>query len=100
MIAVSGTVGIGADGKYPPGLGDQTRRALAIIRAAVEALGGKMEQIIRTRIYVTDISQWQQVAEVHGEIFGQIRPATAIVEVAKLIDAEALIEIEADAVIA
>jgi enamine deaminase RidA (YjgF/YER057c/UK114 family) len=98
-IAVSGTVGINADGKYPATLAEQTRRSLAIIRAAIELLGGKIEDVVRTRMYVTDVSKWEEVAAVHGEIFGDIRPATAIVEVAKLIDAEAQIEIEADAVV-
>src|SRR3954453_9783362 len=100
LIAVTGCVGINADGTYSPSLGDQTRRSLAIIRAAVEALGGKMEQVIRTRMFVTNVSKWEEVARVHGEVFGEIRPATSIVEVAKLIDAEAQIEIEADAVVA
>lgn len=99
VIAVSGTVGIGPDGKYPKTLAEQTRRSLAIIQAAVEALGGKLEDVIRTRMYVTDVSKWEQVAQVHGELFGSIRPATAIVQVAKLIDAEAQIEIEADAIV-
>jgi enamine deaminase RidA (YjgF/YER057c/UK114 family) len=98
-IAVTGSVGINADGKYSPSLGDQTRRSLQIIQAAIEALGGKVEQVIRTRMYVTDVTKWEEVAKVHGEIFGEIRPATTIVEVAKLIDADAQIEIEADAVV-
>jgi enamine deaminase RidA (YjgF/YER057c/UK114 family) len=100
FIAVTGTVGVGADGKYSSNLGDQTRRSLMIIRAAIEALGGKMEQVIRTRMFVTDVSKWEEVARVHGEVFGEIRPATSILEVAKLIDAEAQIEIEADVVVA
>src|SRR5258708_27029152 len=100
LIAVTGTVGIGADGKYSPALGDQTRRSLAIIKAAIESLGGKIEQVIRTRMFVTDVSKWEEVAKVHGEIFGEIRPATAILEIAKLIDADAKIEIEADAIVA
>src|SRR5439155_2801372 len=99
LIAVTGTVGINADGTYSPSVGEQTRRSLAIIRAAVEKLGGKMEQIIRTRMFVTDVSQWEQVAKVHGEVFVEIRPATSIIEVARLIDADAKIEIEADAVV-
>jgi enamine deaminase RidA (YjgF/YER057c/UK114 family) len=98
-IAVSGTVGINADGKYPATLAEQTRRSLAIIKAAIELLGGKIEHVIRTRMYVTDVTKWEEVATVHGEVFGEIRPATAIVEVSKLIDAEAQIEIEADAII-
>src|SRR3954470_9999301 len=99
MIAVTGSVGINADGTYSRSLGDQTRRSLMIIRAGVRAPGGKLEQVIRTRMYVTDVSRWEEVARVHGEVFAEIRPATTIVEVAKLIDAEALIEIEADAVV-
>ena len=99
FIAVTGSVGINADGKYPATLGEQTRRSLQIIRAAVEALGGRMEHVIRTRMFVTDVSKWEEVARVHGEVFADIRPATSILEVAKLIDAEAQIEIEADAVV-
>lgn len=100
FIAVTGTVGVNADGTYSKSLGDQTHRSLAIIRAAIEALGGTMEQVIRTRMFVTDVSKWEEVARVHGEAFGEIRPATSIVEVARLIDVEAQIEIEADAVVA
>jgi enamine deaminase RidA (YjgF/YER057c/UK114 family) len=92
-------VGINADGKYSPSMADQTRRSLAIIRAAIESLGGRIEHVIRTRMFVTDVSRWEEVAKVHGEVFAEIRPATSILEVAKLIDKEALIEIEADAVI-
>lgn len=99
LIAVTGTVGIGADGKYPPSLADQTRRSLDIIRAAIESLGGKMEHVIRTRMFVIDVSKWEEVARVHGSVFAEIRPATSILEVPRLIDPEAQIEIEADAVI-
>ena len=99
VIAVTGSVGINADGTYSKSLGEQTRRSLQIVRAAIEALGGKIEHTIRTRMYVTDVSQWEQVAKVHGEVFAEIRPATSIVEVAKLIDKDAQIEIEADAVV-
>lgn len=100
LIAVTGTVGVGADGKYSPSLAEQTRRSLEIIQTAIEALGGKIEQTIRTRMYVTDVSKWEQVALVHGEVFGNIRPATTIVQVARLIDTEAQIEIEADVIVA
>jgi enamine deaminase RidA (YjgF/YER057c/UK114 family) len=99
LIAVTGSVGINADGTYAPSVGEQARRSLAIIRAAIEALGARMEHVIRTRMYVTDVSQWEQVANVHGEVFAEIRPATTIVQVARLIDDAALIEIEADAVV-
>ena len=98
-IAVTGTVGINADGTYSQSLKDQAKRSLDIIRAAIEALGGKIENVIRTRMYVTDVSKWEEVAAAHGEMFGEIRPATTIVEVTKLIDADAQIEIEADAVV-
>jgi len=98
LIAVTGTVGINADGTYSKSVGDQTRRSLQIIRAAIEALGGKMEQVIRTRMFVTDVSKWEEVARVHGEVFAEIRPATSILEVARLIDKDAEIEIEADVV--
>ena len=98
-IAVTGTVGVNGDGSYSPSLAEQTRRSLQIIQAALESLGGRLDHVIRTRMYVTDVSKWEQVAGVHGEVFGEIRPATTIVQVAKLIDAEAQIEIEADAVV-
>ena len=99
VIAVTGCVGINADGTYAPTVREQAARSLAIIRAAIEALGGKLEHVIRTRMYVTDVSQWEEVARVHGDVFSAIRPATTIVEVARLIDSDALIEIEADAIV-
>src|SRR5437763_7132078 len=99
VIAVTGTVGINADRTYSPSVGEQARRSLQIIRAALEALGGRMEHVIRTRMFVTDVSKWEEVAGVHGEVFAKIRPATSILEVAKLIDSDAQIEIEADAIV-
>jgi len=99
FIAVTGTVGVNADGTYSESLADQTARSLQIIQAAIEALGGQLQQVIRTRMYVTDVSRWEEVARVHGQVFGEIRPATTIVEVTRLIDDAALIEIEADAVV-
>jgi enamine deaminase RidA (YjgF/YER057c/UK114 family) len=99
MIAVTGSVGVNADGTYSKDLGEQTRRSLQIVRAAIEALGGRIDQVIRTRMFVVDVSKWEEVAKVHGEVFGEIRPATSIVEVSKLIDGEAQIEIEADVVV-
>jgi len=99
FIAVTGTVGINADGSYATSLAEQTRRSLQIIEAAIEALGGKLEHVIRTRTFVTDVSKWEEVAKVHGEAFGEIRPATTIVQVARLIDPDAQIEIEADAIV-
>jgi enamine deaminase RidA (YjgF/YER057c/UK114 family) len=98
-IAVTGCVGINADGTYSRSLADQTARSLTIIQAAIEALGGKLEHVIRTRMYVTNVSAWEEVAHVHGSVFSEIRPATTIVEVARLIDGDAQIEIEADAIV-
>jgi enamine deaminase RidA (YjgF/YER057c/UK114 family) len=98
-IAVTGTVGVNADGSYSPSMEQQARRSLAIVVAAVKALGGKAEHIVRTRMFVTDVKRWEEVARAHGEVFKDIRPATSILEVAKLIDEAALIEIEADAVV-
>jgi enamine deaminase RidA (YjgF/YER057c/UK114 family) len=98
-ISVTGTVGANADGSYDPGLAAQTRRALTIIQAAVEALGGRLQDVVRTRMFVTDISRWQEIGAVHAEFFQEIRPATTMVEIRKLIDAAALIEIEADAIV-
>ncbi len=99
LIAVTGCVGVNADGTYAKSFGEQTARSLAIIQAAIEALGGKSEHVLRTRMYVTDVSKWEEVARVHGSVFAEIRPATTIVEVPRLIDAEAVIEIEADAIV-
>jgi enamine deaminase RidA (YjgF/YER057c/UK114 family) len=98
-IAVTGCVGINADGTYAKTFGEQTARSLAIIQAAIEALGGKMEHVIRTRMFVTDVSKWEEVARIHGSVFKEVRPATTIVEIARLIDGDALIEIEADAIV-
>src|SRR5215213_7840423 len=68
-IAVTGCVGVNADGTYSKKFSEQTARSLAIIQAAIEALGGKLEHVIRTRMFVTDVSQWEAVARVHGEMF-------------------------------
>lgn len=99
LIVVTGTVGLLADGTYPTSMDAQTRRSLQIVRESIEALGGRIEQVIRTRMFTTDISQWRHIASVHGQVFGEIRPATTLVEVRRLIDEAALIEIEADAVV-
>jgi enamine deaminase RidA (YjgF/YER057c/UK114 family) len=98
-IAVSGTVGLNADRSYPPTLAQQTREALEIIRAAIEALGGSLAHVIRTRMFIIDITKAAEATAVHGEFFRDIRPASTLVEVSRLIDDRALIEIEADAVV-
>ena len=92
-------MGLEPDGRYGATPKAQTRRALEIIVAAIEALGGKAADVVRTRIFVTDIEHWRDVGEVHSEFFESIRPATTMVQVARLIDPQALVEIEADAVI-
>jgi enamine deaminase RidA (YjgF/YER057c/UK114 family) len=99
IIAVTGTVGINADGTWPASLAGQTERSLQIILAALDKLGGKPEHVIRTRIYTTQIDKWEEIASVHGRIFADIRPATTLLGVSKLIDDAALIEIEVDAVV-
>jgi len=99
LIFVTGSVGINSDGTYPATLSGQAERSIEIVLAAISALGGKPTDVVRTRIYTTNISQWEQVAQVHGKVFGDIRPATTIVGISRLIDDAAMIEIEADAVI-
>ena len=99
FIFVTGTVGLEPDGRFAPTAREQARRAMEIIVAAIEALGGKPTDVVRTRIYVTDIDQWKEVGEVHSEFFESVRPATTMVQVARLIDPQALVEIEADAII-
>jgi len=99
LVSVTGTVGVNADGSYDASVASQTRRALTIIQAAIQALGGRMQDVVRTRMFVTDISHWQEIGAAHAEFFREIRPATTMVEVRKLIDEAALIEIEADAVV-
>jgi enamine deaminase RidA (YjgF/YER057c/UK114 family) len=98
-IAVTGTLGLEADGSLAPEAGAQARRALAIILASIEALGGSASDVIRTRIYVTNLDHWPEVAAEHAEVFAAIRPATTMVEVSRLMTPDALVEIEADAVL-
>jgi len=93
QIAVSGTTAPGET------LTDQTRAALETIKAALAEAGASLDDVIRTRMYLRDMTQWEQAALAHGEVFGEIRPATTILEVSSLIDPALLIEIEADAVL-
>ncbi len=99
-IAVTGTIGLRPDGTCPPSAAEQMRLALEIVCAAVEALGGRRSDILRTRIYVTDIRLWEEIGRVHAEFLGEVRPATTMVEVSRLADPSALVEVEADAVVA
>jgi len=98
-IYVSGTCGVEADGSVSPDMGRQAARALEIIEAALAQAGATMRDVVRTRIFVTDAGQFDAIAKAHGAVFGEIRPATTIVEVARLVDAVFQVEIEAVAVL-
>ena len=101
IVTVSGTAPLGPDGRTV-GNGDpsmQARRCLEIIAAALEAAGASLRHVVRTRTLLTRIDDWQAVAAVHGEFFGDIRPANTIMQVTRFIDPEWLVEFEADAVI-
>lgn len=101
FVSVAGTTPIGPN-RNTVGVGDpaaQTRRCLEIIRAALEEAGASLNDVIRTRIFLTRIADWERVGEAHGEFFRDIRPASTMVQVARLIDPEWLVEIEADAII-
>jgi enamine deaminase RidA (YjgF/YER057c/UK114 family) len=100
FVAVAGTAPIGPDGRTV-GAGDaaaQARRCLEIIRTALEQAGVSMQDVVRTRILLTRIGDWDVVAAVHGEVFGGIRPANTIMEISRFIDPDWLVEIEADAI--
>ena len=98
-IYVTGTTALAGDGEIV-GIGDayqQTKQCLRNIESALQQLGAGLEHVVRTRMYVTDISRWEEYGRAHGEVFREIMPATAMVEVKALIDPRMLIEIEADA---
>jgi enamine deaminase RidA (YjgF/YER057c/UK114 family) len=100
-VAVSGTTASGEDGALV-GVGNvyqQTAQCLKNIEKALVQAGSSLQDVVRTRIYTTDISRWEEIGRAHGEVFGEIRPATAMVEVNRLISPEMLVEIEADAIV-
>lgn len=100
-IMVSGTAPVGDHGEVV-GEGDayvQARRCIEIIAAALNDAGAGLEHVVRTRMFVTDIEKWPEVARAHHEAFGEVMPATSMVEVSKLIDPAMLVEIEADALL-
>jgi enamine deaminase RidA (YjgF/YER057c/UK114 family) len=102
FIAITGCASVGPDGELV-GEGDayaQATRCIEIISETLEQAGASLEDVVRTRMFVTDIDRWEEVGKAHREAFGDIMPATTMVEVSRLIDPRMLVEIEADAVVA
>ena len=98
-MLVSGTAPIWPDGSCDPDPGAQARRCLEIIRASLAEVGAGPEHVVRTRVYLTRAEDWQEVGRAHGEVFGDVRPASTMVVVGGLLDPRWLVEIEADAIL-
>jgi enamine deaminase RidA (YjgF/YER057c/UK114 family) len=98
-IYVAGTTGIDEEGKVVGDARAQTLRALDIIQKALAQAGAQLADVVRTRLFVTDMDQWDAIGNAHGEVFREIRPASTVVEVKRLIRPDLIVEIEADAVI-
>ena len=101
QVHVAGTTATDEDGRIvaPDDPGEQVRHALSTVVDALEEAGASVEDVVRTRMYVTDIDDWEVIGRAHGEVFGDVRPAASMVEVDRLIDDDALVEIEATAII-
>ncbi len=101
LVHVSGTTALGDDGQIV-GRGDayaQTVQAIRSVERALRGLGAELTDVVRTRMYVTDIARWEEIGRAHGELFGKTRPAATMVEVRQLIDPDMLVEIEVEAVV-
>jgi enamine deaminase RidA (YjgF/YER057c/UK114 family) len=98
-VYVAGTTGIDEHGSVVGDARAQTLRALEIIEKALAQAGAQLSDVVRTRMFVTDIGQWETIGRVHGEVFGTIRPACTVVEVKGLVRPDMLVEIEADAIV-